>query len=54
MNLDRRCLRFTAELGQGWFGFVLRGQITNLSNTFEQTYNYEELKVPVDGPRLTD
>ena len=48
MNLDRQQLRFTAELGKGWFGFVLRGTLKNMANTFEQTYNYEELRTPVD------
>ena len=47
MNLDRQHLRFTAELGKGWFGYVLRGTLLNMSNTFEPNYNYEELKTPV-------
>jgi hypothetical protein len=51
MNLDRNNLRFTAELGKGWFGSVLQGTLTNLTNTFEPTYNYEVLRVPVDATR---
>ncbi len=47
MSLDRQHLRFTAELGKGWFGFVLRGTLLNMSNTFEPNYNYEELRTPV-------
>ena len=47
MWLDRQLLQFTSELGKGWFGFVLRGTLLNLSATFEQNYNYEELKSPM-------
>ena len=51
MWLDRQLLQFTSELGKGWFGFVLRGTLLNLSSTFEQNYNYEELKSPMTETR---
>ena len=54
MNLDRSSLQFTSELGKGWFGFVLRGTVNNLTNTFEPTYNFEELRVPVEAIRYDD
>jgi hypothetical protein len=51
MQINRQSVRFESEVGRGWFGFVLRGSVLNLSNTYEPTYNYEQLTVPIEADR---